>query len=241
MERGNRTGYMRAAGLLAALALTLCSQSAMAQFTLDNQDRSLQAFVSIGASDGTTSSGAYNNSVSDQELPDGSGDTVSATGTASQDTDIETSGFSGTGSGVASAEVNGPVADSAAASASSSFDATFTVPVPTVITLTGNLAISGDATGSVSFDTFSSSSSGDFSFSETIEPGLDHTLSLQGDAQVGASIDGSYDDQDDSDTGSGAFTFALTGATVIPEPASAAMVLVAVPGVLNRRRRNRAV
>ncbi len=238
-----RTRFLRMAALSAigALGLAAGAQRAMGQFTLTSEDRSIDANVSFGDSDDVTAAGVYSNSVSDFGMPDMTGDTINTSATGSQDSDIETNGFQGMGTADTSAEVSGVIQDSTAAQADSSFSVTFTVPVATDIQLSGELDSDGNATESVSLDTFTENGSASnptdtFLFNDVLEPGTSYTLSLESGTDSGASIDGDSTDgpEDDGDAGTGTFSFSMTQ---VPEPGSLGLVLAGAAGLMGRRRR----
>jgi hypothetical protein len=234
-----------ALGAIALLVLNAGAQRAMAQFTLSSQDRELSAYASFGDNDGVTTAGVYNQMVSDFADPsDMTGASVNTSAMASQNTDIEVTGFSGTGSATSNAELTGVIMDSTASNADCSFSETFTVPVATVIQLTGELDSSGNGTSGVSFDAFSASGDGStptapFSFSETLEPGTSYTLELEGGSISSAEIDGDSDEgpENAGDGGTGSFNFTFV-ATSVPEPTTATLLLMAAPAMLARRRRS---
>ncbi len=238
-----RSARLMISGVVAVLGLTAGAQRAMAQFTLSSEDREIYANVSIGDNDGVSTPGIYNNSVSDFGNPsDMTGDSINTSAMASQDSDIETTGFSGTGSAITSVDISGVIQDSSAAQATCSFSVTFTVPAATGIQLTGELDSNGNSTESVSFDTFVQSATAampaqPFSFSEILEPGTSYTLFLQSGTESGASIDGLSTEgpEDAGDGGTGSFNFSFVE-TSVPEPASATLLLMAAPALLARRR-----
>jgi hypothetical protein len=231
---------------IVALGITVGAQRAMAQFTLTSEDREIDANVSFGDDDDVSTPGVYNNTVSDVGNPsDMTGDSISTTAMGSQDTDIEVTGFSGTGSAITSAEVSGLIQDSTAAEADSSFTVVFTVPVPTGIQLSGELDSDVNGTESVLFDSFIANGSEampaqPFSFSEILEPGTIYTLSISSSSDSGASVDGDVDlgFEDSLDSGSGTYTFTFDEVSV-PEPASLGLLAMAAPALLVRRRRGR--
>jgi hypothetical protein len=227
-----------ALGAIGVLGLTAGAQRAMGQFTLTSEDRSIYANVSIGDSDDVGTDGVYNNSVSDFGQPDMTGDSISTSATATQDSDIETNGFEGQGEADTSAEISGLIQDSTAAQADSSFSVTFMVPVVTDIQLSGELDSDGNSTESVSLDTFTENASSSnptdpFLFDDILEPGMSYTLSIESVTDSGASIDG-QGPEDDTDGGTGTYSFFMTQ---VPEPGSLGLVMVGVSGLLARRRR----
>jgi hypothetical protein len=191
--------------------------------------------------DATSGAGVYNNSIENDGMPDFTGDTESATGIGAQNTDIETSGFSGNGSATANTTLSGVIQDSFTASADSDFSVTFMVPVQTAVKLTGELtATSVDATVGASFDTFSASTSPStasvpISFNETLQPGKSYTLQFTDSCVSALSIDG-QDFESSADSGEGDYSFSFT-ATNVPEP-TGAILLPAAFAILRRSRRD---
>jgi hypothetical protein len=166
------------------------------------------------------------------------GDSLTSSATATQNSSIAATGFSGTASATATAELSGVIADSTSAGANYSFSSTFTVNAATMIDLSGQLDTTGDANSSVAFDTFVQSSAGSsnptqpFDFAETLQPGHSYTLTFSGGIQTGASIE-TGDVDEDAGTGSADFSFTLA---TVPEPASSTLLLLAAPALASRRR-----
>jgi hypothetical protein len=219
-------------------------RTASAQFSLSSENRSITASASFSPmmNDGTSGSGVYNNSVEADGMADMTGDSESSTGIGAENTDIETTGFSGNGSATSNASLGGSIQDSFSASAESDFDVTFTVPVARAISLTGQLTTSGgDGTVSASFDAFSASASPStpsvpISFSETLQPGHSYTLHFMANSVSALTIDG-QGFESLSDSGEGDYSFDLS-ATNVPEPAGI-VLFPTVFAILRRSRRRK--
>jgi hypothetical protein len=251
MANGNksvlsRTRYAHVLGLgaLGALGLTAGAQRAMGQFTLSSEDRLISVSTDadqVGNSDEETGAGPFDNNVTDGDVnPLDNGDNRATSTTASQASDIETTGFSGMGSANTSASINGIFADGAKSDADSSYTVTFMVTGATTIQLDGELDATDNGTATVSFDGFNDSADGatptvPFSFSEMLSPGSSYTLTLDGDTQSSASIDGDVFESE-TDDGIGSYKFSLDVVSV-PEPGSLGLVLMGAVALLGRRRR----
>ena len=225
--------------VVGVLGLTVGAQRAMAQFVLTSEQRVISAnATSFGDSDEVDTDGLYNNTVSDFGSPDATGNTMTNSASASQNSDLSTAEFGGTGSATSAAEISGPIFDSVSSNASSSYEVTFTVPVATEIQLSGELDSIGNGTASVSFDAFSASAGSanptqPFSFSEILVPGTSYILGISGASASAAEIDGN-DFESDAEGGTGSFSFSFT---TVPEPATAVLLLMATPALLMRSRR----
>jgi hypothetical protein len=225
---------------VAVLVLTVGAERAMAQFVLTSEQRAISANASVlGSSDEVDTDGAYNNTVSDFGNPgDATGDSTTNTASASQNSDLSTAEFGGTGSATSAALISGIIFDSVSSNASSSYQVTFTVPVATDIQLSGELDSIGNGTASVSFDAFLASAgpanpTQPFSFSETLMPGTSYVLGVSGASASAAEIDGN-DFESDTEGGTGSFSFSFAA---VPEPATAVLLLMATPALLTRSHR----
>jgi hypothetical protein len=229
---------------VAMLWVTLCTAPrSWGQFVLTGQTRSMFAEGDdpMSQSDTNMATGTYNKTAFDTGGFPLHGATYTGTGSASQNSDIETTGFSGTGSASASVSqvgVGNPPALFCRADASSGYTADFSVTAPTSVLLTGEL----DGTGTVGNAlitltgpgvSFSQNKTGTFTDpftdSVTLAAGSYELKALLGDhyTNVG-SLTSSF-----SDSATTNFNFSLTA---VPEPTSVGMIGLAAASLLARRR-----
>jgi len=231
----------------AMLWVALCiAPRARGQFVLDFQMRSMEAQGDGPNSQGDTNlaAGAYNKSFTDTQGFPLNGATYSGTASTSQNSNIATTGFSGTGSASASVTQTGvgnPPRLDLRADAGMGFTANFSVTGSTPVLFTGELDGTGTiGSASIGFSgpgvSFSQSKGGTFTDpftdSVTLAPG---NYALQAFLNVHfnnvGSVTSSY-----FDSATTHFNFTLTA---VPEPTSASLIAAAAASLLARCRRRR--
>jgi hypothetical protein len=261
MRRSNLAPY--AASTLAVLSL---APAVLAQFTIISATRSLTTNAgAAGAtdpnSDSSSAAGEYNNSInsSSTQTLDIEGIFVNGTGIASQDSFADSTTLSGTGSvscqtTVTPLSIDNPVGN-ANASANSSYDVVFQVPVPETINLSGNLTGSvpfvfvgfGDSTSAsvtltsnTSTTLYSVSGSAmntnifnfpfpPISYSTTLTPGNTYELGLVAQASASENAEAGANPPAFGSN----FNFSITA---VPEPTTLALFTAAIPLLLRRHR-----
>jgi hypothetical protein len=181
-------------------------------------------------------SGSFNDSVNTTVM--------SSNGNASQNSFVGTMLLAAVGSAGASSSVGGSADGTVGADGSSSFDVVFQVTSPVQVTLTGNIqaninGVSGfnlKAAGASLID--ASAKNGEslnvpVSYSGTLSPGIQYELSAG--AQEDVSLNTFYTE---SLTSSGSYNISLA---ILPEPAALAFLMGALPFMLCRPGRARAL